>query len=207
MDMAEDLARVLSYWFGEPRERLGTSAQRWFKKDAAVDDEIRERFLPLMERAQRGELVAWTEGSDAARGSLALIVLLDQMSRNVYRGSPRSFEQDGRALAVCLGGLGSGLDLELAISERYMFYMPLMHAEDAIVQRRCVERFEVLARDAARADEPAGEIAVLSMAREYAEKHALIIERFGRFPHRNEILGRASTDQELEFLKQPGSSF
>ena len=183
------------------------STKRWFSKDAAFDESIRERFSGLMERAQKGDLDAWATGDDAAHGSLALIILLDQMSRNVYRGTAQSFAQDGRSLAFCLGGLGAGVDRELTFAERYMFLMPLMHAEDAPLQQRCVTEFETLAFDAEQAGASDGLVAILRAGRDYAVKHADIVKRFGRFPHRNAILGRPSTPEEVAFLEQPGSSF
>jgi len=205
--MNEDITRVLDFWFGEPRLELAVAAKRWFAKNEDFDREVGEKFLPLMERAQRGELDAWASGEDAAKGSLALVILLDQMSRNVYRGTPGSFAHDKRALAICLGGIGNGTDRELPFSERYMFLMPFMHAEDRELQRRGVEEFDTLGREAEQAGASEGLVAMLRSAKEFAEKHAAIIERFGRFPHRNEILGRASTAEEIEFLAQPGSSF
>lgn len=198
---------VFAFWFGDPRPELSVAARRWFQKDAAFDAEIRERFLPLMERAQRGELDDWMTGEHAAKGALALVILLDQMSRNVYRGTPASFAHDGRALAACLGGIGSGADHELSFSERYMFYMPLMHAEDRELQRRAVREFDALAREAEQAGVSEGLVKTLVSAREYAERHQAIVERFGRFPHRNAILGRTSTPEETAFLAEPGSSF
>jgi uncharacterized protein (DUF924 family) len=205
--MVEEMHEVLRFWFGEPRTDLVASTKRWFSKDAAFDEAVRERFSGLMERAQKGELDAWATGDDAARGSLALIILLDQMSRNAYRGSARSFAQDGRALAFCLGGLGSGLDRELTFAERYMFLMPLMHAEDASLQQRGVTEFGTLAFDAEQAGASDGLVAILRAACDYAVKHADIVKRFGRFPHRNDLLGRPSTPEEVKFLSEPGSSF
>lgn len=205
--MPEDASAILRFWFGSPRLELGAAAKRWFTKDPGFDREIAEQFGGLLERGKKGELDAWATGPSAAQGTLALIVLLDQMSRNIHRGTAEAFAADGRALAFCLGGIHAGQEKELSFAERYMFLMPLMHAEDRALQRQAVERFATLVREAEQAGVSDGLLATLRSAHEYAVKHAEIVERFGRFPHRNALLGRASTPEELEFLAQPGSSF
>lgn len=186
---------ILRFWFGEigADGRVADEvSKRWWKKDPELDAEIGRRFGPAMDRAARGELREWEA---SAHGRLALIVLLDQWSRNVFRDTPRAFAQDAEARRICLEGIDTGADRELLPIERSMFYMPLMHAEDRALQRRAVELFEALAREG-------GPDSV-----SFAVRHREIVERFGRFPHRNRILGRESTDEELEFLTQPGSSF
>lgn len=186
---------VLDFWFGpvgsdgEPDQE---HRERWWRKSDEFDREIRERFGDSIERGARGELDEW---SATTRGRLALIILLDQFSRNVFRDTPRSFAQDERALALALTGIEEGVDRELPARFRAFFYMPLMHSEDRRVQRRSVEVFAAL-RDGGGPDHVG-----------FAEAHRDIVERFGRFPHRNAILGRPSTPEEAEFLTQPGSSF
>jgi uncharacterized protein (DUF924 family) len=191
---------VLEFWFDERGGDVAALRARWFQKDAAFDDEIRRTFGDDIDRAARGDLDAW---ADEAAGALALVVLLDQMPRNVFRGSPRTFAGDARALSVSLGAQARGLDRALSFMERYVLLMPMMHAEDRDVQRRSVEAFGRLAAEAA----PESVQRIAAQAHDYAEQHARIVERFGRFPHRNALLGRASTPEEIEFLKQPGSSF
>lgn len=182
---------TLTYWFGEPPTYR---ADLWFKKDDAVDQEIRVRFGEDIERAARGELDAW---ASAPRGRLALVVLLDQFSRNVFRGRPGSFAQDAKALDVAFAAIDSGEDRALSPVERSVLYMPLMHSEDIAVQERAVQCFAKLAEEA-----PA-----LESAHKFAKMHRDIVLRFGRFPHRNAILGRPTTPEEEAFLKGPGSHF
>jgi len=192
----DDLLRA---WFGEPGSPPLASSKQWFTKDDAFDRALRDRFEATLEAGARGELAAWRS---TPRGRLALIVLFDQLSRNIFRGSPRAFTQDALALALTLDALASEEDRALAPLERYFVLMPLMHAEDAGLQRRCVAEFERLL-----AEVPEDLKGFLATAVEYAKRHAAIVERFGRFPHRNAVLGRTSTPEEIEFLKQPGSSF
>jgi uncharacterized protein (DUF924 family) len=185
---------VLAFWFGRPGESgYGEYREVWFKKDDAFDEEVRTRFLDLYEQAARGELDAWRE---EARSCLALIIVLDQFPRNMFRGDPKTYATDERALALARHAREQGFDRELAPFERHFVYMPFMHSEDIEDQRLSVELFDALAQ------EPGG-----TDVTEYARGHAGIVERFGRFPHRNEILGRETTPEEAEFLKEPGSSF
>ncbi len=178
----EDFARILDFWFA--------SEGLWFKKDDAFDETIRERFAADYESAAAGGLADWRETSD---GCLALIVLLDQFPRNMFRASARAFATDTLALGIAETAVERGFDQAVAAARRRFVYMPFMHAEDVDHQRRCVDLFTALEND------PGGV--------NYAIKHLEIIERFGRFPHRNEILGRQSTPEEVAFLKTPGSSF
>ena len=202
---------VLDFWFGpilpdaqvsgrRPTGGLADTfskekAARWWRKDPAFDELIRRDFSSDMERAARGELDSW---KDTARGRLALIILLDQFSRNAYRDTPAAFANDARALSIAQEGIELGHDRALRGAERAFSYMPLVHAEDAAAQERGVEAF-------ARAKEELGES--FGVYLEFAKRHRDIVLRFGRFPHRNAILGRESTPEEIEFLKQPGSSF
>ncbi|MCC6558840.1 MAG: DUF924 domain-containing protein [Polyangiaceae bacterium] len=171
----------------------------WFKKSDALDAELREQFGAELDRALRGELEGWKA---TPRGTVAFIVLLDQIARNVRRGTPGAFAGDPQALAACLEALDRGLDRELGAAERWFLYMPLMHSEDVGHQRRCVALFERLAEETSGATREA-----LGPAVPFAVRHLEIIERFGRFPHRNEVLGRVSTEEEIAFLKEPNSSF
>jgi uncharacterized protein (DUF924 family) len=189
---------VLSFWFG-PLDERGQADQahvaRWWRKDAAFDAEVRARFGTLHQAVLRGEHEDWLATS---RGRLAYLLVLDQFSRNMFRDSPRAFAADERALAVALEGIAAGMDRAIGTQERGFFYMPLMHSERLDAQDRCVELMKAWTR------EPGGGG---DGTLRYAEQHRDIIRRFGRFPHRNLVLRRTSTDEELEFLRQPGSSF
>jgi uncharacterized protein (DUF924 family) len=172
---------VLAFWFAD--------SKRWWKKDPAFDAEIRERFGALHSAIEADECEDWLQ---SARGALAYVVVLDQFSRNMFRGSARMFASDERALRAAKAAIDDGHDQTLGDAERGFLYMPFMHSEALADQDRCVELF-------AASDAP-GNL-------KFAEQHRDIIRRFGRFPHRNELLGRESTDEEREFLTQPGSSF
>ncbi|MBK8480457.1 MAG: DUF924 domain-containing protein [Proteobacteria bacterium] len=197
-----EAAEVLAFWFGEIRADGSVDGQRaalWWKKDPLTDETIRGRFEPLVRQAASGERDSWAE---TAEGRLALIICLDQFPRNIYRQDPRAWAFDAIAQRLCLEGLDRGHDQRLPVIQRVFHYMPLEHAEDRDLQQRCLERFEQLQVDAPPALQEAC-AAYLS----YAEQHHAIIQRFGRFPHRNQVLGRKSTEEETAFLKQPGSSF
>ena len=190
-----DAQTVLDFWFGAPGSAVFGSARReWFAKDEAFDALIRERFGAAIERALRGELEAWAE---AAPSALAQILLLDQLTRNAFRGTARAFAGDARALAAASRMVGSRQDESLAPFMRGFVYLPFEHAESMAMQDEAVRLF---ARLAAEAPEQADML-------EYAHRHRSVIERFGRFPHRNDILGRRSTAEEIAFIAQPGSGF
>ena len=184
-----DFAEVLDFWFGAPgsRER-GRPRKAWFQKAEPFDAEIRRRFLTTWERAARGELERWQATPLA---SLALVVTLDQFPRNMFRGTARAFASDSLALAAARETIAREFDRLLSPVERPFVYLPFEHAEDLAAQRRSLALFHGLDREHV----------------EYASRHFEIISRFGRFPHRNALLGRPSTAEEAEFLKQPGSSF
>ncbi|MGF1473917.1 MAG: DUF924 family protein [Rubrobacteraceae bacterium] len=185
---------ILDFWFGrEGEEGYGEFREAWFEKDAEFDRRIRENFLEDYERAARGEYDGWREDPERC---LALVILLDQFPRNLFRGDTRTHATDAKALDVSRGAIEEGLDLELPPFQRHFLYMPFMHSEKVEDQRRSVALFEGLAAEVDGPD-----------VTEYAEGHRDIVERFGRFPHRNEILDRPSTAEEVEFLEQPGSSF
>ena len=184
---------VLDFWFGrEDEPGYGEFRRAWFQKDPEFDRRIRNRFESLYEEAAAGELDDWKE---EARSCLALVILLDQFPRNMYRGDPRTYATDRLALAIAEYAVDRALDRELPPFQRAFLYMPFMHSENLEHQRRSVELFRGL--EGSAGPDSAG----------YAVRHMEIIERFGRFPHRNEILGRRTTPEEAEFLTQPGSSF
>jgi uncharacterized protein (DUF924 family) len=191
--------RILTFWFGSSSDETKERATRWWKKDPAFDQEIRAEFESDLLRAMRGELDEWLEEPES---SVAFVVLLDQFSRNMYRDTPEAYDQDERALAATLKGMERGFDAQLAPLQRYFFYMPLMHAENRAVQRRSVEMFERLAQE-----KDTGFDGMLRGAADYARSHRDIVERFGRFPHRNSILERTTTGEEAVFLLSPGSTF
>jgi uncharacterized protein (DUF924 family) len=195
---------VLQFWFGPP-EAPPAPREAWFRKDADFDERIRAAFGPLVDDALAGALPAAQGWRGSPRATLAEILVLDQFPRNLFRGSARSFAGDPRALALALGLLTTGGDAMLSALERWFAYLPLEHAEDLALQDRCVALFTRLA--AADASRPAALDAPLASALDYAERHRAVIRRFGRFPHRNEWLGRASSAEELDFLSQPGSRF
>ena len=178
-----DPTAVLQFWFDE------LSAAQHFAKDAALDAAIARRFALTLEAAARGELSGWRA---SAPGRLAEIVVLDQFSRNVWRDTPRAFAQDGMALVLAQELVASGQDRALPPAQRAFAYMPYMHSESAAIHAQSVRLFA----------QPG-----LEGNLRFALQHQAIIERFGRYPHRNAILGRASSDEELTFLRQPGSAF
>lgn len=193
---------VLAFWFGDTRDDeviLATQSARWFSGGKALDRECRERFADLVERALNGALGGWAA---TPRGALALVILLDQLTRNIFRGTPRAFAGDARAQKIVLAALERGDEEALLMTERLFLYMPLEHAEDLRLQDLCLERFTALAASAPPALRPAAE-GYLG----YAERHRDIISRFGRFPHRNPIVGRAHTPEEAAWLEGGGDTF
>lgn len=185
-----DPAEVLGFWFGVTP---GAARPEWFRKDAPFDAAIRERFGAVHEAAARRELDAWRA---APESMLALVVVLDQFSRNLHRGDARAFSQDAYALACANEALARGDDKVLLPVQRQFLYLPLEHSEDLADQERCIGLMRALE-----------EFEQTRGLTEWAVKHRDIVARFGRFPHRNAALGRASTPEEIEFLKQPGSRF
>ncbi len=186
---------VLDFWFGAAGSATeGRRRDEWFRKDDGFDHEIADRFLPWIERALRGELSAWATRPD---GALASILLLDQFTRNAFRDTPRAFAGDPQALALASAAVGSGQDLALSVVQRAFIYLPFEHAEGMAMQDEAVRLMKRLALEDPGSDD------LLA----YAKKHRDVIFRFGRFPHRNDILGRRSTVEEMSFLAQPGSRF
>jgi uncharacterized protein (DUF924 family) len=202
MSDATHYARVLDFWFGLlDQDGLADElhAKRWFTKDEAFDALLRSTFLDDHRAAASGARDSWRA---SLRGTLALVIVLDQFSRNLFRGTPEMFAYDAKALSVALPEIDAGHLAGLATDERVFLYMPLMHSEELDVQERSVVLFSQFRDElSGRARER------LAMNVDYAIRHRDIIARFGRFPHRNATLGRASTPEELAFLEQPGSSF
>ena len=193
---------VLSLWFGptSPDGRVDDEhRRRWFAKDDAFDALLRGQFLALHAAVVARQHEGWLE---TPSGRLAYVIVLDQFSRNMFRGTPGMFASDPQALHVAVQGIDRGEDRGLPEDWRTFLYMPLMHSERLADQERCVALF-MAARDAA----PGVARASWENAVKFAEMHRDVVARFGRFPHRNVILGRASTPGEETFLKEPGSSF
>lgn len=187
---------VLDFWF-LPIGDKGHNLQRaeWFRKDAQFDRLIGEQFGAAVEQALAGGLRQWDD--EGTQGTLARIVVLDQMTRNIYRGTPQAFAGDALALEAARALDDSGANQTLAPVQRLFSYMPFEHAENLAMQQRSVDLFEML--NAASTG--------FASTYDFARRHHDVIRRFGRFPHRNAILGRESTAEEREFLRQPGSGF
>lgn len=181
--MSTDQQAVLDFWFRE------LTSEQWFRRDASVDRMIAERFGDLHAHATRCELYPWR---DTGRGRLAEVIVLDQFSRNIFRDQPAAFAWDALALALAQEAVALGADGELEPVERSFLYMPWMHSESAAMHEVALELF---GQDG------------LEYNLKFEIDHKRIIDRFGRYPHRNAVLGRESTPEELEFLRQPGSSF
>jgi uncharacterized protein (DUF924 family) len=174
---------ILDFWFSPEVQPY------WFARSDALDAEIAQKWRSTYEAARDGALDHWQEQADSA---LALVILLDQFPRNLFRGSPQAFATDSKALNVSRGAIERELDQQIPASQRNFFYLPFMHSEVLDDQKTCVRLFEKLGN---------------AMGLDYAWQHLCIIERFGRFPHRNATLGRESTAEEIAFLQTPGSSF
>ena len=181
--MTDKSKEVLEFWFEE------LDPKQWFNSTEELDQKIYRRFGELHDAAAKGELESWRVTPE---GSLAEIILLDQFSRNIYRGKPGAFANDLAALVLAQEAIRKGFHSKLETFKRSFIYMPFMHSESLIVHKKALRLF----------NEPG-----LEDNFDYEIKHKNIIERFGRYPHRNKILGRNSTAEEIEFLSQPGSSF
>jgi uncharacterized protein (DUF924 family) len=191
MSQAEE---ILSFWFAEPRDDQAYYEERhqlWFARNPQFDQEIRDRFTSDYQLAAQRKLMNWQE---LPRSGLALVILLDQFPRNMFRGDPRAFATDPLAREVATVLVERGTDRQLLPVERMFVYLPFMHSENLTHQRQSVALFQQLAQECPYLD-----------SRSYATRHKESIERFGRFPHRNVILGRLSTPEEIEFLQQPES--
>lgn len=174
---------VLDFWFND------IEPKPWFEKNIDFDNTIKDRFGALHRQAVQGELSAWRHSS---KGALAEIILLDQFSRNIYRDQPESFAADPMALALAQVAIANGFDVELSPTERSFLYMPFMHSESAVIHEEAVKLFRDLG---------------IANNLDFEFKHKEIVDRFGRYPHRNAILGRKSSSDELAFLDEPNSSF
>ena len=174
---------VIGFWFDE------LAPEQWWVKDEALDGAIQNRFGSLHAQAKNGELFSWR---DTALGSLAEVIVLDQFSRNIFRGEAESFASDPLALALAQFAIAKGFDVQLSDIQRSFLCMPFMHSESKLIHVEAVKLYESIG---------------IANNLDFELKHKSIIDRFGRYPHRNAILGRTSTDQELEFLKQPNSGF
>lgn len=183
MEDQSDVRAVLNFWFKE------LTPKDWFSKNPQMDEEIRHRFSSLHHKAAKGELSSWRESKE---GRLAEIILLDQFSRNLHRDSKRAFQNDELALSLAQEMVRLGLDQELNSDEKIFVYLPYMHSEKLEVHQEAERLFAA---------------AELEDNLDYERRHKEILEKFGRYPHRNKVLGRKSTPAEVEFLKTPGSSF
>lgn len=198
----DDISNILHFWFGDAADN-NTMAQRqaalWWGKDQNTDDLIRSRFGALLESAANNQLADWTESPE---GMLALIILLDQLPRNIHRATPQAFAYDELARQCCHLGLAQGFDQQLSPLQRVFFYLPLEHAEDPDDQDYSLQLFRKLKQDA-----PVDDKTLFDGYLTFAAQHQAIIARFGRFPHRNDILGRPTTPEEAQFFLEPHSSF
>jgi uncharacterized protein (DUF924 family) len=184
---------ILDFWFGQPGSAgYGCSRSEWFRKDPAFDAQLRSLFGAAVETALAGGFADWT----APRALLARVLLLDQFTRNSFRDSPRAFAGDALALSIVMEAIARGDDRPLIPVERWFLYLPYTHAEEMTAQERSVALFTRLRDETGLAD-----------PLPWAERHAAVIRLFGRFPHRNAILGRESTPEEVAFLAAPGSRF
>ena len=201
--MMETLKTIREYWFGTALEDAAVTARErarlWWSKSPEVDDEIRRRFESCVIKAGSGELDNWASNP---QDRLALILLTDQFPRSIYRDSARAFAFDTKALSLARNGIDAGFDVSLRPLERVFFYLPLEHSESLVDQQRSVSLFQKLFNEAGPDEKP-----TFAEYLDFAVRHRDIISRFGRFPHRNEALGRISTPEELSFLQQPGSGF
>lgn len=200
--MSEAINNILQFWFGTEVDQKKLIAQQsgiWWGKSDDIDTIIKNKFGQIYQLAINDGLSEWLQ---TAKGQLALIIVLDQFSRVINRNSSNAFSQDSKALKITLDGISLNIDKSLSVVERVFFYMPLEHAEDIELQNQCVGLFQQLLFDVP--EELKNEFQNFL---EFAKKHQLIIERFNRFPHRNAVLNRSSSAEEIAFLTEPNSSF
>jgi uncharacterized protein (DUF924 family) len=197
-----EIKDVLDYWFSDSdlnSPTLDSRMDRWFGSSEELDQEIGERFGKLVEQASGDELDAWAEQPE---GRLALIILLDQFRRSIYRGTPECFEQDKKALKICIEGTMSGVHKQLSAEQRVFFFMPLQHAESLKIQDKSVSIYNALADSVSDTLRE-----TFATCAQFAELHRDIVAEFGRFPHRNAALGRANTEAEAAYLSGDAPSF
>ncbi|MCY4379513.1 MAG: DUF924 domain-containing protein [Candidatus Dadabacteria bacterium] len=203
-DGTEAISEVLGFWFGDLREGELPDKEKqmtWWMKSEEFDDLVRQRFEKYVLLAEKEELSHWLE---TPLGTVAFIIVVDQFPRNIYRDTPEAFSRDLLALRVCLEGIEKGFDRDLHPTHRTFFYLPLMHSEDLEIQGLSVEKYSALENEYTSHPQIRE---TLAYSTDFAGRHFDIIKRFGRYPHRNAALGRESTPEETEFLKEPGSSF
>lgn len=185
---------VLDFWFGaEDTQEHGTNRMAWFKKDEAFDAEIRDLFMSDYEAARDGSYDSWVEHE---RGALALLILLDQFPRNLFRNDPRSFATDAKALQIAQAIVARGDDKKLSKEEQFFVYLPYEHAEDLEMQETCLKLTAAMPQGTAE-----------NSPYHWAKQHYDVIAQFGRFPHRNKVLGRKNTPEEEAYLAEPGAGF
>ena len=190
---------ILNFWFGAPTAAdYGHYRKAWFVKDPKFDRHVRQQFLADYEAAAAGKFDHWQQSS---RSAIALLLLLDQFPRNLFRNHPRSFATDPQARSIATRIISTGQDKQLLPVQRFFAYIPFEHSEAIADQNRCIALMQNLVETVPDLDPG------LKGGLDYAIRHRDVIQKFGRFPHRNEILGRESTPQELDFLQQPGSRF
>ena len=193
---------ILDYWFGAPGSAAEISQRQsklWFGKLPEKDRDISERFTPTFNAVIAGALDPWAQ---SPKGRLALVIVLDQFPHHIHRDTPQAFAQDAKSLALSMAALASGEDKHLTPIERVFLYLPLEHAESLARQDLSVAQYQQLASEAMESERT-----LFDNFLDYAHKHREVVLRFGRFPHRNDILGRPSSPEEITFLKQPGSRF
>jgi uncharacterized protein (DUF924 family) len=197
-----NIEQVITFWFGSDINNPDVAKNQsalWWQKSPQTDSLIRQKFAGGLKDLALGH---WDDWLETPRGRLAAIIVLDQFSRNMYRDTPQAFAQDSLALKWCLEGMRLKHDVELPFIGRVFFYLPLEHAESMEMQTLSVQKFTDLAERAG-----ADESQTFMGFQDFAERHLEVIEQFGRYPHRNRILGRESTADELAFIEQPGSGF
>lgn len=192
---------ILDFWFGsaDPAAAVAPRVDFWFRGGDALDQQVADKFGDVLVAAGNGEAEAWRS---TVGGRLAYIILLDQFSRNIHRNDRRAYANDNRALRAALEGLDLGVDRQLGLHQRAFFYLPLEHSEDPRVQNRSVELYTALHAGASDADR---EVAGIYL--KYALAHKDVIDTFGRYPHRNHVLGRTTTMDEFAYLRKPGAGF
>jgi len=198
--MTQSKQDVLKFWFQETDSKnLKLAMKRWFEPDAKFDNEIKSKFSDLIEDALNGKTDDWSATID---GSLASVIVYDQFTRNIHRGSAASYTGDRRALAISKNIISLGHDKNLPLLQRLFLYLPFMHSEDKATQKQSVELYTELAKDA-----PSSVKKYFNDSLDFAKNHKEIIDKFGRFPHRNKDLDRESTKEELDFIKKKGRGF